>query len=411
MKVIHIVFIIISLRLFTLNVDVPLFSYIAPALLGALFLVHIFQNPKAGIEALACKINYVHLGMGFVFFMSVLVTLSNNMNLLASISFLLRYFVIFWLCYFGFVYARNPEGTAMYKWFIVLLIVLNVAALTSLVGLGRVELVDGVKRPVGFVGFSEVMSHLSLFSVLFSCYIYLNEKTKLKVNWRVANILLLLVAVLSLFASSTLKNILMLPPAMFLLLLFSGVSFFKLIRFSFAFFILLFPLVMLMGGHLIERIEQTVNVGVDLDIAEGDAVQSSFAFRVLHWKLLLTDWYSNYFYFGGGIENVQNMKGFGYYRGLRLDAHSDIVKLICELGLFGIIIFSIFYIKLLLLLNRLRHFTSLAGFCICCILTFSVVASSGKVFFSAFNLYLMPLLIGYCFGQVKYRGYSKLCVV
>jgi len=401
---------VVAFRLFTLNIDLPGFSLIAPLLLGGLFVIHLVQN-ESPCRMLALKSPLIlnNFKMLLLFLASVIVAYMSGIGLSESIATLLRCFLIFLLCYFGYVHGFCNVGNLLQKWLIAILIALNLAAITSLVGIGKVEIVDDIPRPVGLVGFSEVMSHLSLFSVLFSLYIILQERKSYCIEWRYLTYLLLFLSVLSLFLSSTLKNVLMLPPAILLLLWLSGFPVRRILRLSFAFFIVCLPAFIYLGAATIERIESTFIAGIDLELNEGDAVQSSLGFRIVHWKLLLTDWYNNYFYFGSGAGNVLNMKGFGYYRGLRLDAHSDIVKFICELGLVGMSFFTYLLVKLLVYLKRILPHSHMAGFCICCIITFSIIASSGKVFYSAFNLYLLSILIGYSFGQVKKKE-KMLCV-
>ncbi len=401
MRLIHIVFILVFIRILTLNIASPLIGYITPLLLIALFFLHLPKKTSIGNAALVSPISMINYGMLLLFFFSIMVAMSNGMNYLSSIGYFFRYLVIFCLCYFGYVSAIRYQLYEPQKWVLIILITVNVFALLSLFGIGKVELVDGIKRPVGLVGFSEVMSHLSMFSVIFSLYLLLNEKNHYNSTWLIAIYILLALSLLSLISSSTLKNILLLPFSVLLLLFFAGRSLIQLIRILFLLIIIATPVVFIFGDAFLQRAHEALSVGVDVGAEEGDVIGSSLIFRIVHWKLLLTDWYENYFYLGSGTDNVQNMKGFGHYKGLRLDAHSDFVKFVCELGVIGVSFFYLLYFRLIYLLNRLRKSVPLAGFCLTIIITFSIVAIFGKVFYSAFNLYILSILIGYSFGILK----------
>ena len=413
MNLMGLVMIVVALRVFTLNFSFVGASFFAPALLAALFFAHVLQTKdslsnKVFLGGFLVKFN---LCMLVLFSFSVWVSFLNGFDALESFATVLRYLIISFLCYFGYIHGFNSASLGLEKVFVVVLLPINLVAVTSVFGFGRFEIVEGVVRPVGLVGYSEVMSHLSLFSALFSLYLFVRLAGRLSFLWVFLNVLLLLLSLLSLVLSSTLKNVLMLPPGILMLLYFSGVSAPKLLRTIFVCFALCIPIFAYFGGAVYERVVITFATGVPLGLEEGDVVESSLAFRLLHWKLLLDDWYGSYFYFGAGSGSVPDMKGFGHYRGFRLDAHSDVVKFLCEYGIVGFSAFLLLFLSLLKRLKRILPDVPVASFCLSCILTFVVVGFFGKVFFSAFNLYFLSILIGYAFGQAKYKELKRSCAV
>jgi len=393
----YIIFTIISIRIFTLNLQYAGLNLLAPAFLGLFFLLSVFKNSTLSIRALSNKMMMLNYLILCLFFISSIIGWMNGFELSISLSFLLKYVVILFLCYFGFIAASRGYKASLF-YFILILNICNFFALLSYFGLGKNEVVNNIVRPIGIVGYSEVMSHISLFSLLFYFYLQSCEKWILQGTYRIIVAFSLILALVTLLLSSTLKNILVLPVGVFFILFFSGFGFSRLLKVTLLGAIIASPIIVYYGADLFIRLDKVVTAGIDLDIKKGDMVQSTFMFRVLHWKLLLTDWYNNYFYLGAGVGNVPFMKGFGYERGFKLDAHGDIVKFICELGVVGGAIFALIYYKFIRLLFSELPFSTLSVFCLSVILTFTIVGVAGKVFYSAYNLYFLSFLVGLSFG-------------
>lgn len=335
--------------------------------------------------------------------------LVNGFSVLISLQEVLRFFVILILIFFGYFFGYQRKDYALIKWVLLILILVNAFALLSLIGIGHSEIIDGAIRPVGVAGSSEVMSHLSLFSVLFS--IFLLFSLKLSQNLKSVVIILLFMSLMTLSLSGTLKNTLMLFPSLVILAYFMGLRTHKII---FAFLILalfLSPIMVLNSLHVFDRLDSIISAGVNINIQEGDIVENSLAFRILHWKMLISDFYQNYLYLGVGAGNSKFMNGFGSHEGFTLEPHNDVLKYLLEFGIFGFFAFSILFIKVIRELLKNVKFEEFARFSLSCILSFMVVAFFGKVFFSAFNMYILSVLVGFSCGKAKKMEIENRCVV
>jgi len=94
---------------------------------------------------------------------------------------------------------------------------------------------------------------------------------------------------------------------------------------------------------LFQRLE-TINISSAVfSVEEGDILNNSFEWRLLHWRLLLNDWVNNYFYFGVGIGNAVHMRALKGDDGVGFNPHNDWILFLVE---FGVVAVSVFFFTL-----------------------------------------------------------------
>jgi len=91
-----------------------------------------------------------------------------------------------------------------------------------------------------------------------------------------------------------------------------------------------------------ERLTAAIQTGLTADVSLGDKLESSMMWRALHWRLLLQDWFANYFWTGAGTGQVASLQALRTDNGEGFIAHSDWVGLLVELGpiLFGVAVLA-----------------------------------------------------------------------
>ena len=393
----------IALRLVTLNFDITILGLGLAAMLVVAAGVHAVHNrPQLKFIILRAAIFRVHFIMFMTFTCGVLVAIHNGFSAVLAISDVFRVLVIISLLYFGLIFGLAGKQQLIIYHTSLLLLFMNFFALLSLFGLGKSEIVEGVTRPIGLAGYSEVMGHLSLFSTLLGAHILLNS-SYYKFNRGVV-FLSLAIGCAAVVLSNSLKNVIMLVPGVFLVFIFSGSKLkFLTKRFIFTAPIILLAFLFYSDGF-IYRLGLLYESGLNVDIREGDIVGSSLAFRILHWKLLLSDWADNYYVVGAGTSAAPYMKGFGHYAGHTLDVHSDILKFLIEFGIVGFLLVSYCHYAIVRELFAFRRSIPLAGFCLSVMFVFTVVGMFGKVFFSAYNMYFFSLYLGLYSGVRYSRG-------
>jgi hypothetical protein len=91
-----------------------------------------------------------------------------------------------------------------------------------------------------------------------------------------------------------------------------------------------------------ERLTAAIQAGLTADVSLGDKLESSMMWRALHWRLLLQDWFANYFWTGAGIGQVTSLHALRTDSGAGFIAHSDWIGLLVELGpiLFAVVVLA-----------------------------------------------------------------------
>ena len=109
-------------------------------------------------------------------------------------------------------------------------------------------------------------------------------------------------------------------------------------RFRYLFFLVGLSLVLvIINPEVYLRIESILRASYDAEKIYGTVLENSFQWRVLQWYQLITDWWYNYTFFGAGLGQETELKGYVNSVGVPYIAHSDFVKLLIETGIIGII--------------------------------------------------------------------------
>jgi len=274
--------------------------------------------------------------------------------------------------------------------------VLSVIAIHVLLGLLLLPLgigyeAGGVMRPSGITGRPQLLANMASLGALFSvCVLVFFQGQNRK-----AYFLNFLLCFLFLIFSATLKN------ALTVLALIGMLGLYFIYKRSPRAAFVILPLgvaavvlIMFYTG-LGDRVSQVLSGGFRVEVARGDVLESSLVWRALHWRLLIADWYENYFWTGSGLGQVVNMNALTTDSGEGYAAHSDWVAFFVELGP----ILSVpFIFGFFLLWRAFQHKSILekpyAWTERILLLMFVIMSAAGNVFYSAGFLYLFWVLAG-----------------
>jgi hypothetical protein len=273
---------------------------------------------------------------------------------------------------------------------------IHVIAALALYPIGVGFEIGGVLRPTGITNRPQLISNIAGFAII----VGLGEMLFVSRRVTPGGLVLLLLGVVFVLLSATLKNFIAVVVVSALMaasvrsrhrvLIFSGVA--VLLAAVVAYSLVALPI-----G---ERLADAAQAGVTADVAQGDKLESSLMWRVLHWKLLLEDWYRRFFWTGAGLGQVGNMDALKTDSGDGYIAHSDWIGLFVETGplLFCAIGLCLFWVY------RKVSTLAAAGCPECGVakfgfLLFVLMSVVGNVFYSAAFAYQFWLLLGYAEGQ------------
>lgn len=399
-KLLYLAMLGILLRLLTLNINSVFFQVVPGVVIVFVAVVSMRNNGwKSPFLTTPSRLRSVCVWLFILCASSVPVAMLNGFSGFAAAADLARFGLFCALVAIGF--DLGPlNSPLLFRLVSFGLTVCNVGGIASVLGALPSQLIDGIVRPVGFVGAPQTMAHIALFSVIFFCFRFyvLYFRDRWKRGWRVA-LFQLLLGVVMVVLSATLKVALMMPVAILLLslLLFRQKSVAVVV--SVIVIAVAGIFVIFFGSGLTERLDLISASEVNLQITPGQKSEDSLEFRIIHWKLLLDSWRDGYMILGVGLGNAPELKGFGWFLGHNLDPHNDVLKVLLELGIIGAMFVSLLWFRLVQALLRAAQSDPLSAFCFCTIVTFTVVALAGKVFFTAFNLYFFSLLLGFSFGN------------
>lgn len=277
------------------------------------------------------------------------------------------------------------------KWFFLIVfssvfIHLIAGAFGPLFSLG-VEEIDGVLRYSGLAGKINILANFALFfAVLFYVY-YDSSRNNL-------TLLAFLLSVLVVFVTGTVKN------AIILVLFISYLSLVKSNRK--AIIIPLFVLVIVPVGVYIfqhtsisDRVSEFVETGISINIEQGEKVGNSFNWRLMHWRMLINDWYHEHFWFGTGLGHYVVLDALTTQSGTTFDPHNDWIKFLLEFGVIGFIFFSYFIWRLLKFTHRLSHEDPLLKGIFYSLCASLIAMLSANVVYSLPIFYYLWALLGY----------------
>ncbi|MEZ9628234.1 O-antigen ligase family protein [Vibrio breoganii] len=306
-------------------------------------------------------------------------------NVVSAFSDIMKFITM--LCIF-YVFHSDPSDTILKYRYIsyIILIHMIVAIIGYPLGLGKEY--GGVYRPHGIAGTVNILSNLALFS---SAYFGVKFVYKRKLD---INLFILISSFIVVFISGTLKNVLVLMVLPVIYVVLNSKNKVKSILFVILIFIPLAYL-FIINTAISERMNEVISSGIDVQATQGDQLGSSAAWRVLHWKLLLMDWWNNYTLNGSGIGQVVYMNALKTIKGTGFDAHSDWIGFFVELG--PVLFLSFAYFNLRFLYNIFtipRSSNSSVDALFFAFISLLVSMSFGPVVYSVAYFYLFWALYG-----------------
>lgn len=336
----------------------------------------------------------------FGFFSSVL----NSMPAYDSVSAILRLCTMIAVSIGAFLAGAAGLGVVGHG-FVFAIFFLHILAAIVLYFLGVGYEIGGTLRPTGLTGRPQLIANIaSLAIVFYLCQLISGDDRK-----KASAILLVLMSFIFIFLSGTLKNFL----TVFVVLSIALISIPSQYRGAIA--VVGISALSLSGYYALaelpigERLADALAAGVSTDVAVGDRLESSLMWRMLHWRLLLSDWFDNYFWLGAGVGQVGNLDALKTETGKGFIAHSDWIGFLVELGPF---LFPLLVIAYVWIYRRIAagHRAGLRGFFALrfSYLLLALMAVGGNVFYSAAHLYLFWLLAGLLAGEAFYFAKAPL---
>lgn len=372
----------------TISVDNSLLRLGVPLLLLSFIFVFILINKKSLPLLLKTSSFQYYLAILCILLCSVGVAYKNSLPLMDSISAMLRFLLMGGFFVLGFILAiYGKQKTAMF--FVASTIICHM--LSGIIGyfFGLGDVIHGVLRPTGLTGKVNILANLALFSALFyGIQAFFGREN------RVVLTSIAFLALIMIFFSSTLNNVISFVGAIGLYILLGAKR--KFLTISLSVFIGI-PLVIGLALYtpIGDRMMEAFNAGIDIEVEEGQKLESSLQWRILHWKLLIDDWSQRFFIFGAGFGQVSNLNALKSPSGEGFVAHSDWIQFLVELGPVLFILFIWAHFKMIRPLYRQAR----AGDAIALALFFAFVSQciamlAGPVYFSLSLFYYFWLLFG-----------------
>lgn len=251
--------------------------------------------------------------------------------------------------------------------------------------------IGGVFRPTGLTGRPQLIANIASFAIVYylCIWIYVDARPALHV------VVMLALGVTFIMLSGTLKN--------FIAVIIAAMIALASMRSRYRIAVLATGAVVLaIAIHLVwselpigARLSEAISAGITTDVAVGDRLESSLMWRVLHWKLLLTDWYLNYRWTGAGIGQVVMLDAIRTEDGRGFIAHSDWIGLFVELGPALFVLFVLAQIHFYAIIRR-QCLQAMADFQVLRIgyLLFLIMSVAGNVMYSAAFMYLFWWVAG-----------------
>ncbi|MGL6315411.1 O-antigen ligase family protein [Vibrio sp. WXL103] len=321
---------------------------IIPVIIDVLIMLMVFGSKifwdklnKSGVIK-----NLILLNLILLFF--VVIAYANQYSLFISIATYIRLLTCQCIFLFGCVSYSIVKAR---KWFIVIvafsvLLHLFAGILGPFIYLGGEE-IDGIMRYSGLAGKVNILANFALFfSVLF--YVFYDSSKKS------IYLFLFILSVSVVFVTGTVKNALI---VVFI------VSYLSLIKSNKKIFIIpLFLVVLVPVGFYVfqstsisERVSEFVETGISVNIERGEKVGNSLNWRLLHWRILLSNWYTDHFWFGTGLGQYAELEALTTQSGITFDPHNDWLKVLLEVGVVGFLSFGYFIFRLFKFTARLSR--------------------------------------------------------
>ncbi|WP_448552151.1 O-antigen ligase family protein [Thalassotalea montiporae] len=386
------------LRVVTISFDSSILRLGVPVFLLSLTLLFVIINRGALVSFLKSPITRSYLGLFGIALVSTAIAFLNSMPLASSLSELMKLMLMGAFLFLGFILTLyGKRHIALFTLSFAIFLHISIGLFGYFLGLG-VE-VEEVFRPIGITGRVNILANIALFSCVFFTVRWLMES-----RHRGFFLYMAVISFALIIASGTLKNIISLAGVIGIYVILSSKRKFLAI---FTCFILAVPTsyIVVMHTPIGDRIVETFVAGVDLEVEEGQKLESSFQWRVLHWKLLLDDWYARFRYKGAGFGQEVNMNALKLPSGQGYSAHSDWVKYWVELGPVLFTIFVFLHYRLVKPLYQAKGpESSIEKATLYTFLAMLIAMLAGPVYYTISFFYFFWLLMGIIAGQQWLRN-------
>jgi hypothetical protein len=268
--------------------------------------------------------------------------------------------------------------------------------------LGFGIVIEEVLRPTGITGRVNILANIALFScVFYGIRCFFEKKNRWFLFYISASSFVLILL------SGTLKNLISLFGAYIVYTLLSSKH--KL-RTILALIFIAVPLgyVVIFYTPIGDRLVETALAGVNVEVEEGEKLESSLQWRVLHWKLLLDDWLGRFTYQGSGIGQAVNMNALKIGAGQGYSAHSDWIKFWVELGPILFSVFVYLHYKLVKpLYSASVKGASLESATFYAFIALVIAMLAGPVYFTVCFFYFFWLVLGIIAGDAYMKRVEK----
>lgn len=371
----------------TISLDNQLLRLGVPVFMLSAILMFIFINAKALPILVKSKPFKYYLVLLLLFIGSTGIAYKNGMPLGASISALLKFLLMGGFFVLGFIltlYGKQRIALFLISSSVIWHLLAGIVGFS----LGIGDEIHGVLRPTGIAGKVNVLANLALFATVFFGARAFMEKEN-----RYALAFIALMGLCMIFFSGTLKNVISLFGAVAIYAFLGSNR--KLLTAS-VFTIIFVPTLVGLALYtpIGDRVIEAFVAGIDIEVEEGQKLESSLQWRVLHWKLLIDDWLARFFWLGSGFGQVGNMNALKTASGEGFVAHSDWVQFLVELGpaLFIILIWAHFKI-LAPVYKTAKEGNVLAFGLFFAFIAQAIAMLAGPVYFSvSFFYYFWPIL-------------------
>ncbi|MEQ6888252.1 hypothetical protein ABE957_06145 [Halomonas sp. CS7] len=406
---INLAFFVFSFRVLTIGLPLGVVGYASiPIILfsSLMFFLHAAKDKiEFGLFALITS-QYLLVAILVVSFM---VSLLNGFPVSVSLENILKFLLFIAVVHLGYRCGGDVRAIKYFKivfWILVAHVFCGV--LFSILGYG--VNVHGSSRAAGIAGGVQIYANIVMLLFVLSCSLIYFRSNLFSKRLLYLSVFL---CILAFFYSSTLKNMLV---GVFVLALISLLSVKRAIWFlAFCAFVFVITKFFLAGVvedlTIFKRLQDIMDGGFDTSLSPGEELDSSLVWRIMHWKLLLSDWVENHFLFGAGLGQSVNLDGLKMPSGDGYEAHSDIVAFLVE---FGVVLSPLFFLFVLIPFFVVLHCSIKEKnpiFSSVFMSSLSVLLSSfgGNVFYSLAALYFMWFFIGWVIGNMdKRRSDSKV---
>ena len=331
--------------------------------------------------------------------LSVTISIPHTAQIMNSIMTLTKLFIMLAVAFLGFVCGQHKLSN-LYLKVVIVSLTIHVLIGPVLIPFGIFEEVHGTIRAVGLSGGVQIYSNLAMILFVFST-VLLFKKNNL-FNKHIIT-LLWLVGAIGLYYSATLKNF---AAALFVLSI--------PILFSRKYIFTAFPLVILsiilllnqFSGPLMQtsvgqRIKVVWEAGIRTNLRPGEKLESSLVWRLIHWSKLTNDWLESHLVLGSGFGQVVYMDGLKTPDGRGYEAHSDVVTVVVEYGLFFAPIFVLLFSGIVVSLRQSTGYLNKAEYTgvYYLVLALVVAASFGNVLYSLGFMYFGVFFIFWVGGN------------